>query len=86
MLPMPMVYVARSQTVQEWGSDVGLTEYLYKVGVTDGTGEAAVDALNAESYGGAADWVLMKATDTDKSESEIVEKLARKEKMVDPTF
>ncbi|SRR5581483_5959680 len=83
---MPMVYVARSQAVQEWGSDVGLTEYLYKVGVTDKTGEAAVEALNAESFAGAADWRLMKAQETTKSEAEVVEKLARKEKMVDPSI
>jgi hypothetical protein len=81
-----MLYVARSPTVQEWGSDVGLTEHLYKVGVADGTAEAAIEALNQASYAGATDWQLVKAAPTEKSEAEVTEKLSRKEKLVEPGF
>jgi hypothetical protein len=81
-----MLYVARSPTLQEWGADVGLTAHLYKVGVTDGDAEAAVEALNRDAYAGMADWVLVKAAPTDKSEAEVVEKLSRKEKLVEPNF
>jgi len=83
---MSTLYVARSPTIQEWGSDCGLTAYLYKVGVTDGAAEAAVAALNQTAYATATDWQLVKAAPTEKSEAEITEKLSRKEKLVEPNF
>jgi hypothetical protein len=83
---MSMLYVARSPTVQEWGSDVGLTEHLYKVGVADDSAEAAVEALNQAAYAGATDWQLVKAAPTDKNEAAVTEKLSRKEKLVEPNF
>jgi len=83
---MSTLYVARSPTLQEWGSDCGLTAHLYKVGVADGAPEAAVGALNQEAYAGATDWQLVKAAPTEKSEGEITEKLSRKEKLVEPNF
>ena|SRR5437879_9472731 len=83
---MSTLYVARSPTLQAWGSDVGLTEHLYKVGVADGAAEAAVSALNEAAYAGATDWQLVKAAPTQKDEAEVTEKLSRKEKLVEPNF
>ena len=84
---MSTLYVARSPTLQAWGSDVGLTEHLYKVGVVaDDAAEVAVAALNEAAYAGATDWQLVKAAPTQKSDAEVTEKLSRKEKLVEPNF
>ena len=88
---MPAVYVAFSATQQEWGSDVGISKDLYKVGVADGTGEAAakeaVDALNAEKVCGQADWQLAGTKDLEvESEDALIAMLADRQKMVDPNY
>lgn len=81
---MPTVYVARSQSLQQWASDVGLTPHVYKVGVTDGPAESAVAELNQAKLGGAEDWTLVKAQDANCDEAAALERIARKEKLVDP--
>ena len=81
---MPALYVARSQSLQQWASDVGLTAHVYKVGVTNGSAEAAVESLNGTACCGASDWTLVKAQDTDSDEATVLGKVARKEKLVDP--
>lgn len=81
---MPTLYVARSQSLQEWASDVGLTPHVYKVGVADGPGEAAVEALNAAKLCGADDWKLVKAQEANCDEAAALERIGRKEKLVDP--
>jgi hypothetical protein len=81
---MTSVYVARSQQLQSWGSDVGLTAHLYKVGVAEGPPEAAVEALNAAKFAGESDWKLVKAEPTDRDEAAVLERVGRKEKLVDP--
>jgi hypothetical protein len=84
---MPNIYIARSASLQEWSADVGLTEHVYKVGVADGGAEAAVTALNAESFAGATDWKLLKEEAVEAVDmTGVAEKLVRKEKAVDPTM
>lgn len=84
---MPVVYVARSPSLQEWSADVGLTEHVYKVGVVDGTAEGAVAALNQESVAGVADWQLLKSEEVPAADlAAILAKVGVKEKPVDPTF
>lgn len=83
---MATLYVARSQNLQQWGSDVGLTPHLYKVGVTTESAEAAIESLNAQKFGGEADWQLVKAQPVDADEPAILERIGRKEKFVDPTY
>jgi hypothetical protein len=84
---MPIVYVARSQALQKWGAEVGVTKHLFKVGVADDA-EAAVKALNATAVAGASDWKLIakEATDLDLDEDKAIERLAVREKMVDPNL
>ena len=81
---MPTLYVARSQNLQKWGSDVGLTEHLYKVGVAADSAEEAVESLNTASFAGETDWRLLKAQATESGEPAVLEKLTKKEKLVDP--
>jgi len=81
---MPALYVARSQSLQEWASDVGLTAHVYKLGVTDRSAEAAVESLNVTKHCGVSDWTLVKAQETDQDEATVLAKVTRKEKLVDP--
>mgnify|MGYP003705306865 CR=1 FL=1 len=51
---MPTLYVARSRTVQEWGADVGLTEHVYKIGVTLGSSVMVTEQDMIEDKSGTA--------------------------------
>jgi hypothetical protein len=82
---MPTVYVARSQSLQQWASDVGLTPHVYKVGVTDGAAEPAIEQLNKDKVCGVDDWKLVKAQEASGDEATALERIGRKEKLVDPT-
>jgi hypothetical protein len=82
---MPTVYVARSESLQEWAADVGLTVHVYKVGVAD-SAEAAATALNAESFAGASDWVVIVSEEANVEEAAALAKVGAKEKAVDPLF
>jgi len=84
---MATIYVARSKSLSEWGSDVGLGKNLYKVGLADTSAKAAVEALNAESYAGQTDWTLVKGEDGGNlDESTVLDRLSQREKMVDPKY
>ncbi len=88
---MSAVYVAISPTQQEWGSDVGISQHLYKVGVADGSDEAAakvaVNALNESLHAGQSDWQLLAFKDVPvEDEGEFITKLAEKQTMIDPTY
>lgn len=80
---MATIFVARSAALSQWGSDVGLGKNLFKVGV------CADDpaALIAEGWAGEKDWTLVKKqADIDLSEEEALERLAKRQKRVDPTY
>ena len=82
---MAIIYVAKSQSLAKWGANVGFTKHLYKVGVAEGTAEAALKALNKGRYAGEADWRLVTKQKTEiTDESAMLECLGRKERMVDP--
>ena len=81
---MSTVYVARSQSLQQWASDVGLTAHVYKVGVAEGSADAAVASLNQAKLCGADDWKLVKAEETDRDAATVMERVGRKEKLIDP--
>ena len=79
---MAILYVAISKTMQEWGADVGLGKNLFKVGLADGQGpEEAVAGL-----AGYDDWKVLKTAETEQSEDEVMARLTRKEKLVDPNY
>ncbi len=84
---MPVIYVARSKTLSDWGASVGISKNLFKIGVAVGSGKEAVAALNEEACAGATDWTLVKATDVEEtSEAEALERLSKKEMVVDPRY
>lgn len=84
---MPIIYVARSPSLQEWAVDVGLTEHVYKVGVAEGTAEDAVAQLNVESFAATADWALLTQRIADAVDpAAVAERLGKKEKAIDPLF
>jgi hypothetical protein len=81
------LYVAGSKELSKWAADVGLTKHVYKVGVSQGAAEEAVDALNEATFAGFGDWKLVrKAEAAGIDEATATERLKRKEKMVDPGY
>jgi hypothetical protein len=84
---MATLYVASSKGLANWGSDHGLTKYVYKVGLTDGTAEQAIEELNATHHAGHSDWKLSKKVENvDADEATVQARLAAKEKLVDPNY
>ena len=80
---MPILYVARSSKLGRWASDVGLGKNIYKVGVSDGDPRA----LAAAGWAGETDWTIVRKTTVEGlSEQEALDRLARKEKMIDPNL
>lgn len=80
---MGMIYVARSVKLGKWASDVGLSKNVFKVGYTEEDPKAIV----AKGWAGESDWSIVRKQDADGlGEDEIVARLARKEKMIDPTY
>lgn len=80
---MPSIYVARSVKAGKWGSDVGLGKHIYKLGVTDGDPKAAASA----GWAGETDWSIVKAEPVEGlDEDEAIDRLAAKERMIDPNL
>jgi hypothetical protein len=79
---MATLYVARSAKLGKWASDVGLSKHIYKVGVTDEPVKKLVEA----GWAGETDWQLVKQQPAEISEADAIERLAKKEKAVDPRY
>ena len=80
---MAILYVARSTNASKWASDVGLSKHIFKVGVTDDD----VKELVAKGWAGETDWTVVKSQTVEGvSEAEAIERLAKKEKMIDPNL
>jgi hypothetical protein len=77
------VYVARSSKLCRWSSDVGLGKHVYKVGIA----EEDPKALAAAGWAGERDWTILRKKPIEGvSEDEALNRLARKEKMIDPNL
>ena len=80
---MPVLYVARSAKLSRWASDVGFGKHVYKVGVTDEDPKALASA----GWAGEDDWKIVQRRDVEElSEAEALERLGRKEKVIDPNL
>src|SRR5207253_9828822 len=78
---MGVIYVARSAKFSKWASDAGITKNVFKIGLS----EDDPTPLIAPGRGGETDWTLVKKRQADGvSEEEIIERLKRKERMIDP--
>lgn len=83
---MGFVFVARSAGLIKWAADVGLGKLLFKVGVAEDA-EAAVKQFNEAKLCGEADWTLVRKQEAESlDEEQVIERLGRKEKMVDPNL
>jgi len=84
---MPVIYVAKSKGLEKWGADHGLTKHVYKLGVAEDSGEAAVERLIAAAAGGHTDWKLVAEKEVEAAdEAAVLERLGKKTKAVDPTY
>jgi hypothetical protein len=84
---MPVIYVARSQSLQKWGAEVGLTKHLFKIGVADGKAQDALKALNDSACAGERDWKLLGHESVESGdEDSAIERLGAREKLVDPNL
>lgn len=84
---MSSIYVATSKGLAAWGSDVGLTKYIYKIGVSEGPVDTAIRALNEAGYAGQDDWKLARKLDgVEADEAEVQSRVSAREKPVDPNY
>lgn len=80
---MGVIFVARSAKFGKWASDVGLSKNVFKVGYSEEDPKPVIE----QGWGGETDWTLLRKRDADGiSEEQILQRLARKEKMVDPNY
>jgi hypothetical protein len=80
---MTTIYVARSSKLGKWASDVGLSKHVFKLGCTDDDPKA----LAAAGWAGETDWQIVKKQTVDGlTEAKMVERVARKEKLIDPNI
>lgn len=80
---MGVIYAARSVALGKWGADVGLSKHVYKIGYA----EEPVKKLIDEGWAGEHDWALVAKQEAEGlSEEEVIARIARKQKMIDPAF
>ena len=80
---MAILYVARSAKLSRWASDVGLGKNVYKLGVSEGDPKAVA----ATGWAGETDWTIVRKTTIEGlGEQDAIDRLARKEKMIDPNL
>lgn len=80
---MAILYVARSARLGRWASEVGFGRHVYKLGVS----EESPKALAAAGWAGETDWTIVRQqTVEDLSEADVLARLGRKEKAIDPTL
>lgn len=80
---MPVLFVAHSAKLARWASDVGFGKHVYKIGVSD----ADPKPLAASGWAGESDWkIVRREAVAGLSEAEALDRLARKEKLIDPNL
>ena len=82
---MPIVFIAHSKQASLWGADVGLGKNIFLLSTAETADEAA--AFLAAKPCGAEDWTLIKKEEVDSADTQALQdKLAVKEKRVDPAL
>jgi len=80
------LFVAKSKVLQDWGHGVGVTKFLFKVGVVDGSIDEAIAVMNAEKVAGSDDWKYLEKQDTELDDHTVIERVGRREQALDPEF
>ncbi|MBM3514699.1 MAG: hypothetical protein FJX59_13445 [Alphaproteobacteria bacterium] len=84
---MALVFVAKSKGLQEWGSDVGISKNLFKVGLFDGKATDAAADLNGRKYLGQDDWTVIGKREAEVAdEAPMLDKMAERVSRVDPGY
>jgi hypothetical protein len=84
---MPSVYIAMSQTMQEWGNDAGISKHLYRIGFTDEAPADAVKELSKSGYGGQNDWLLLDMREADSlDQGALMARITNRMKLIDPLY
>lgn len=87
VVSMALIFVAKSKGLQEWGSDVGISKNLFKVGLFDGKAADAAADLNGRKYLGYGDWAILGKKDSELTdEAAMLETMASRVNRVDPNF
>lgn len=82
---MPIIFVAHSKQAAVWGGDVGLGKNIFLLSTAED--EEATAAFLAGKPCGADDWVIVKKETVEQGDAAAFQdKLAIKEKRVDPNF
>lgn len=77
---MAVLFVARSARLARWASDVGFGKHVYKIGVCEDPKDLA-----SAGWAGETDWKIVRRDEVEGlSEDAAVERLARREKAIDP--
>ena len=77
---MAVLFVARSAKLARWASDVGFGKHIYKIGISEDSKELA-----SAGWAGETDWKIVRRDEVEGlSEDEAIERLARREKAIDP--
>jgi hypothetical protein len=80
---MPVLFVARSAKLARWASDVGFGKHVYKLGIADDDPKP----LAAAGWAGESDWkIVRQETVEGLSEDEAIERLGRRERVIDPNL
>jgi hypothetical protein len=85
---MPLIYVAVSKALQAWGSDIGISKHIYKVGLADDAKADMAKVMNDAGALGQTDWKIIAKRDVTElsDEDEMLARLALRLKMIDPTY
>ena len=83
---MSTLFVAKSKDLQSWGHGVGVTKFLYKVGVSDGSADDAITGLNDAKAAGLEDWKLLAKQDVEHDEAAALGQLELREQQLDSDF
>ena len=83
---MSTLFVAKSKNLQSWGHGVGVTKFLYKVGVSDGSADDAITGLNDAKAAGLEDWKLLAKQNVEHDEDAALGQLALREQQLDSDF
>lgn len=83
---MAEIYVATSRGLSNWGHEVGISKSVYKLGVTEGSAADAVQELNEQTFAGETDWQLLHSEPTTLTEADAIERLAKRETLIDPRY